>query len=597
MVDEVKGWTFPIQWSRNYGEEIAFRTEVITSRNGSEQRIAQRVNPRLTFDFDSFLNFQDFQKAVTLLAENQAREMAVPHPYRTARVTSSATPDTTTTRAVSICIDDSGSMSDNGKLNTMKTAMSGVFDEIEAALEDGRLSRLDIHVCAWGDSSISQTYSNATVADIQALRTFVDGFNAGLGGTDFDQAAQEALTFFDDTLGSFLARRTWFFVTDGQPTGGSLSAAQATAADLIDQDTGDFSVSNATKVDVYGVNIQDTTTSATEQIDNTPGDGVPVVSADDPDALLHVLLSGVFGQNLGVDSIHPWMVNGTPFFIEQRDQPTQIARLVRAGGDQMFTDGPLKYAVSPDAKVYGAVFGYFDGETSLRAATSRVGLSRVSFKAHPVGTYHDAWDAPPPDTLNGLELLRTQHQWAGDLRVKFEQPFEGLDLNRGATDRLYPVAHTTRITRLRNVIRNDDHMNRIIGLFYRCRGRQKPFYCPTFIDEFRPKFPLSSVQQTMIVEGRLFYDQFNESQTHRFFQIVTPLGTFVREIESMAVDGQGDTQLNLDQVWSTDLSLESIMSCSWVVKHRFETDTLSLEWLTDRVAEATITIRTLEDTS
>ena len=42
-------WNHPINWANPFEEEVSFSTEIITSRDGSEQRIAQRVNPRLTW--------------------------------------------------------------------------------------------------------------------------------------------------------------------------------------------------------------------------------------------------------------------------------------------------------------------------------------------------------------------------------------------------------------------------------------------------------------------------------------------------------------------------------------------------------------------
>jgi len=594
MVDQIKGWGFPIQWARNYGEELAFRTEIITSRNGSEQRIAQRIKPRLKYDFESYLNFKDFQAAVRLLSENQGREIAVPYPRRRAVLTAPIVRDVTTTRAVSFCIDDSGSMADNGKLETMKTAMNAVLDEVKLALGDGRLSRLDLQVCAWGDTATAQNYFDATPADIETARAFIDGLNASRGGTDFDQAATQAKAFFDATVGTSFGRRNWYFITDGQPTGGSLSAAQATAADLIDQSSGVFNLTAGTAVDIYGVNIQDASTGATSLIDNTPEDGVPVVDALDPDALLNTLLSGVFGQVIEVNATGDWMVNGTPIFLDDGDK-RELVQVIRATGNVIYTDGAVLNNFDADTKVYGAVYGRFSQASELRAATTRVGLSRVEFDADVTQAYHDDYDTAPPETLNGLELLRIPHQWAADMKIGFEQPFEGLDLNRGPTDRVFPVGYTTRITRIRHVMRTEDHQNRVVGLFYRCRGRQKPFYAPSFIDEWRPIGTLSNLSTSITVRGREFYDQYNGSTVYRFFQIVTPSGTFVREIVSMTVDGLGNTQMDVDVIWPIDIPLTDILSVSWIMRSRFERDTLSLEWLTDGVAETTMTIRTLED--
>lgn len=201
--------------------------------------------------------------------------------------------DPTTPRALYFSIDDSGSMSD--KLTAMKTAMELVFDDIELALNAGL--QLDIGVAEWGDTSFQErTFANATVSNITTLRNFVNAINAGGDGTNFNTAATGAVNFMNSTLGKSLDRRVWIFITDGEPfPAGSDDTAAATAADLLNQSSGSFSIDNGTAVDCYGINMVLTDTSATAKLDNSPSDGVPVVVGDDPSGLQGAVQSALFG--------------------------------------------------------------------------------------------------------------------------------------------------------------------------------------------------------------------------------------------------------------------------------------------------------------
>lgn len=201
--------------------------------------------------------------------------------------------DPTTPRALYFSIDDSTSMAD--KLVSLKAAMSLVFDDIELAINAGL--QLDIGVQEWSGTQQQQlTFATASISDITQLRNFVDSIDAAGDGTNFDQAAQGALAFFTNTLSKNLDRRVWVFITDGSPTpAGVDDTARTTASDLLDQSSGSFSIDGGTAVDCFGINVELTDTSSTSKLDNTPFDGVPVVSGSDPSGLQGAVQAALFG--------------------------------------------------------------------------------------------------------------------------------------------------------------------------------------------------------------------------------------------------------------------------------------------------------------
>jgi hypothetical protein len=117
----------------------------------------------------------------------------------------------------------------------------------------------DVRIVGWSESATSLERFDCGAADYQALRDFVAGL-ISVNATDFSQAFDGAAAFFSGT-----ARRVFAFITDGEPTGGV-----AAAVILRDAIAG---------LEVYGVNIELTDTSATDQIDNTGG--ADVVEAGD----------------------------------------------------------------------------------------------------------------------------------------------------------------------------------------------------------------------------------------------------------------------------------------------------------------------------
>lgn len=592
MGDQTGAWSFPIQWARGFGEEFRFRTEIITSRNGTEQRIAQRQQPRMAYDFESFLNFANFREAHLRLSKNQGQEMAFPHPRYCTTMTSGVETETDTSRAVCFTIDDSGSMADNGKLGTMKTAMTTVLTSLRDQLQAGDILRLDINVTKWSDTSSGISYYDATPAQVDTLIAFIDGFAATGTETNFDLAAQNALAFMNGTLATSLGRRIWVFISDGQPfPAGSDVTAQATAADMLDQVTGTFAESLNTEVSCNAINIQDASTGAASRLDNTPGDGVPVVDALDPDQLLDYINSAIFGATFTVAANPGWIRDGDVVFLDDGDK-VEAVDVARVSGVNLAISSAIDNQFAPGTKVYRGVQGYFSGESKLTAATSRVGLSQVEFDADPVTTYHETLTTVP-ESYNGKELFNFGPQWGSDQKVEFMEPVIDLDLQRGDVDRLFPSAFTNRKYRLRFVIRNDDHFNRLVGLFYRCRGRAKSFYMPLIGDEIRPQAILPGNQFT--IPGADFARQYSDLSMYRAVQIKTTEFELTTGITSIAVNSVGNSVVTIQDVFPTDVTGDQIKSIRWIGLCRFESDTLNLEWITDGVAETTVQIRTLED--
>ena len=75
-----ENWTQPIQWADGFEEHYQFRTSIIPSVSGKEQRIAQRSAPRIRYKFNGFLRPSEFRRTSLLTAQNVGDLMYFPHP-------------------------------------------------------------------------------------------------------------------------------------------------------------------------------------------------------------------------------------------------------------------------------------------------------------------------------------------------------------------------------------------------------------------------------------------------------------------------------------------------------------------------------------
>lgn len=198
--------------------------------------------------------------------------------------------------AIYFALDVSGSMGEmtpNGqtRLTNAKNAINAALDFIQAA-GVGQGVNVDICVVAWGSypsARSSITRRAATSGDVTALKAWVSGLSSSYG-TYFPAGVMDMEPFFTGAPAG--VRRTAFFITDGEPIdAGSgqtpLEIAQAAAA-IVGAVPGG--------VEVHGINIDLAETSYTAIVDNTPGNGVPVVEGGNPDALTAVIVNALAAQ-------------------------------------------------------------------------------------------------------------------------------------------------------------------------------------------------------------------------------------------------------------------------------------------------------------
>jgi len=204
---------------------------------------------------------------------------------RTWLPTLAAIPGAIDTPSLAICfaIDFSLSMADNNRIDAARAA---TIKALEALRDSEFADTFDVRVVAWSGSSFALTRRNCQPADYADLITFVNTqtlqsatvfSNAVIGLEDFYSGAGDKCRYF-------------VFLTDGEPN----SIEDATAAGLVLQATG---------ADAYAFNLQLTYTGETAKMDNTPFDGVPVITSTADNTLTNSFL-GALTQQVDMNPAH-----------------------------------------------------------------------------------------------------------------------------------------------------------------------------------------------------------------------------------------------------------------------------------------------------
>ncbi|MCP3868317.1 MAG: hypothetical protein GY703_09535 [Gammaproteobacteria bacterium] len=197
--------------------------------------------------------------------------------------------------ALYLSLDFSTSMDDlagNGKsrFENMQTSVVGLLDYIDEMIQYGSAGTVDIMIVGFGSPPSSRTSilrRDVDATDIGALKSWVNGASTSYT-TYFTAGVIDAPGFFSGAPTD--AVRQLVFITDGEPhdLGASTRTEIAEEAAAVLAGISDLSS--------YGINIDLEDTTWTAYLDNTPLDGVPVVSGSDTEALTGIIVGLMSGQ-------------------------------------------------------------------------------------------------------------------------------------------------------------------------------------------------------------------------------------------------------------------------------------------------------------
>lgn len=202
------------------------------------------------------------------------------------------------------CLDTSGSMNTavgggQTRFSIMKDNMIQVLDELAFLAQDSQVP-VDVAITSMNGGGIS--FTSITQAGINSLKTYVINLTTSAPGTIFTGFYSYAKSWFSAIGPGEERRNVMCIVTDGAPDPmDQFDDALAEGAPLINQ-TGTWSGNNA--VDIYGVNIDLGNTDYTEQLENTPNDGVPVVDGSSSDELYNAIFFAFMGDSPAMNVIH-----------------------------------------------------------------------------------------------------------------------------------------------------------------------------------------------------------------------------------------------------------------------------------------------------
>lgn len=166
--------------------------------------------------------------------------------------------------------------------------------------------------------------------------------------------------------------------------------------------------------------------------------------------------------------------------------------------------------------------------------------------------------------------------------------FETVDYRRGVVRRFAPVPAISRTLSASWVAATRKDAEALLDVFLRCKGRAGEIYLPTWGADL-PK-PIARGTGSLTFAGTDVLAAYGGNEAHKTVLITSRSGDMIPlQIASMG-ESSGNTVMWFE---GTPPAINTIERMSWMYVARFAQDSLTIEWLTDEVANIAMSFVTL----
>lgn len=272
-------------------------------------------------------------------------------------------------------------------------------------------------------------------------------------------------------------------------------------------------------------------------------------------------------------------------------------------GNQVVLTAGVAGAVGEGATLLSLVPASLQTTNTLSVYTTSVATSAIKLDVEP-GTIVRLADALPFDggptgettqvfgpaaLFYGRYVLLRKPNYVQQPQIAFNFAFEKVDYGRGITKTYTPVPLLSRTLTATYMGMSHADVMAMLDVFVRARGRAAEIYVPTWGNDLPAIKSMSG--SNIRFAGTDFYDAYHADPAYRAILIRTLDGNLIpHEISGMQIDS-GDTLLATET--PIGATADQIDTISWMFVARFASDSLTIQWVTNGVANITMSFVTL----
>lgn len=248
--------------------------------------------------------------------------------------------------------------------------------------------------------------------------------------------------------------------------------------------------------------------------------------------------------------------------------------------------GSLVNSWGSGTPLYPLTVAHLPSSVPVEHLTGSVLQGSIAVQTSPIGTEVFMPVAAAPSTYNGYEVLLTQPNWIRPVSSEHTYAFEEIDNGTGAIQYITTEDFPRETRRYSWTLRSRAEIKDFRAFLARRKGQAKPFYAPTWCEDFTVATAAASSGQLFIdVTNNEFYRAVGVDPTRDRLLVRMWSGqTFYRRITGVADLGGGVIRLSIDSTLGLLFQPGDFLGIHIMQLCRFATDKISLQWLTDSVA-------------
>lgn len=320
----------------------------------------------------------------------------------------------------------------------------------------------------------------------------------------------------------------------------------------------------------------------------------PFIMADWSRRALLSVAANIGGITLTFAAIPGWIVAGRALFLYNTVTRPQAVIVASVAGNVATLSAVLAANWRVGTTVLPGATGFLSPETTKERVTTSVGTADVLFSVEP--TSEPAEVSPSPAVVfNGREVCLARHNWVEGASTTLNWGAEIVDFQRGAIAYTLPFTFPLETARASFLAASVAEAREFEHLFNRMKGQRGEFYLPSGENDLPPKLGLTGGSATLRVAGTNTALHYNDSAVYAAICVTLRDGSQIyRSVSGIVIDGV-DSVLTVTAPWSASAALDSIARIAWMPVWRFASDTMTMEWVTDSVAQINMTLQMLED--
>ena len=262
-------------------------------------------------------------------------------------------------------------------------------------------------------------------------------------------------------------------------------------------------------------------------------------------------------------------------------------------GNQIGTSAPTVRDIASGAKIWRAVFARLPESQPKTHFLTHVNRADITFEI--LSEFSAMRTSLPaiPTSYAGLPVLDMKRDWVQGLEIShtFQRGVFDPDLNNRSYFYKWPYGYVVLKNDFTNLDR--DRTELLLAFFHDRKGRAKPFWLSTGVDDFILIGNLENGDFVIPVEGEETAAVFDENEVYRHVELTFTDGTVLRRRVTQFSPQAGRTDVYVDAPWPRQYLQSEVKRISWLLLSRFESDTLSLEHITSEHSRASLPTRAL----